>query len=204
MAAAGEASASELNGDGSDGSSERSLAQEATWSSDGDNGVLLGARHNVSLRSTESAVACRCVSVLLGPASMPQLAWKGEPPRIKPETQLVIALAPTSDCPSPPAGADGASYWGYRIQGNDVVVLLEPLVPGPPRTIAAVIPKPPAEGQVYVAPVTSGFPYGLPLDGNGTRCALGNPGPKRIVALTEAELGSRPASSQPAGATYSD
>ena len=145
--------------------------------------MLLGARRDLTLKSTADAVACRCVKVLLGPATLTQFEWQGAPPPTAPDTQLVLAFAPEEPCSGGPEGSQGASYWGYRIEGNDVVVLLEPWVKGPPRTVGAVLPRPPSDGQIYVAPVKAGLPFGLPLSGEGTRCALGNPGPKRSSAV---------------------
>jgi hypothetical protein len=55
--------------------------------------------------------------------------------------------------------------------------------------VGAVLPRPPSDGQIYVAPVKAGLPFGLPLSGEGTRCALGNPGPKRSTPFTPAETG---------------
>lgn len=156
---------------------------------------LLGARHNVKVKSKEGAVACRCVSALLGPSSMSQLEWEGPMPRTKPETQLVFAFVPEAgECAGAPKNSRGASYWGYRVQGNDVIVLLEEWLPKPPQTVVAIIPKPPTGGQVYLAPVSRKLPYGKPLDDKSTRCALGNPGPQRSTTFDDAEIGTtRPA-----------
>jgi len=152
---------------------------------------LLGARHNVKVKSREGSVACRCVSALLGPASMSQLEWEGTAPRTKPETQLVFALVPESGaCPGAPKNSRGASYWGYRVRGNDVIVLLEEWKPKPPQTVVAIIPKPPVGGQVYLAPVSRALPYGRALDDKAVQCALGNPGPQRNTALNDAESAS--------------
>jgi hypothetical protein len=151
--------------------------------------VLLGARRDLTLKSTADAVACRCVKVVLGPATAPQFGWQDALPPTLPDTQLVLAFEPEEGCSGGPAGSNGASYWGYRIDGDDVIVVLEPLVKGPPRTVGAVLPRPPNDGQVYVAPVKAGLPSGLPLTGNGTRCVLGNPGPKRTTPFTAAETG---------------
>jgi len=141
--------------------------------------ALFGARHDFSVKESSGAVNCQCVSVLLGPPSSGKLEWRGEMPRVKPETQLVVALIP-SNCSD---GADGASYWGYRIEGNDVVVLLEAWKPSRPRTLGAIIPKPGVGGQVYVAPVSGALPYGKPPSGGGNRCGAGNPGPQRATPL---------------------
>ncbi|HET9931224.1 MAG TPA: hypothetical protein VFQ35_11075 [Polyangiaceae bacterium] len=141
--------------------------------------ALFGARHDFVVKDASGAVGCQCVSVLLGPPSSGKLEWRGEMPRTKPETQLVVALVP-GNCPD---GAEGASYWGYRVDGNDVVVLLEGWKPGRPRTLGAIVPRPAVGGQVYVAPVSSKLPYGKALAGGGARCAAGNPGPQRTTPL---------------------
>lgn len=136
--------------------------------------ALFGARHDLEVSNAGSAVACSCVSGLLGPPSSGNLKWQGEMPRTKPESQLVVALVPND------AGcAGGASYWGYRVEGNDVVVLLEEWKAGRPRTLGAIVPKPPPSGQIYLAPVDAAKPYGKAASGGAARCGLGNPGPKR-------------------------
>jgi hypothetical protein len=136
--------------------------------------ALFGARHDLEVSNAASAVACSCVSGLVGPPSSGNLKWQGEMPRTKPESQLVVALVPSD------AGcAGGASYWGYRIEGNDVVVLLEEWKAGRPRTLGAIVPKPPPSGQIYLAPVDTKQPYGKASAGGAARCGLGNPGPQR-------------------------
>lgn len=145
--------------------------------------ALLGARHDFSVRDASSALHCHCVGALLGPPSSGNLTWQGEMPRTKPEAQLMLALVPDANCAGASKDSGGASYWGYRIQGNDVVVLLEDWKEGRPRTLGAIIPKPPEGGQVYLAPRGKNVPFGLPMSGAGDRCALGNPGPKRNEPL---------------------
>jgi len=140
--------------------------------------ALFGARHDFEVTDASSAVACACVSALLGPPSSGKLKWQGEQPHTKPEAQLVVALVPNdAGCTS---GSGGASYWGYRVEGNDVVVLLEEWKAGRPRTLGAIVPKPPPSGQVYLAPVAAKLPFGKAAAGGGARCGVGNPGPKRI------------------------
>ena len=143
--------------------------------------ALYGARHDFSVKDASGATACRCIAALLGPPSSGKLSWQGEMPRTKPETQLMLALIPHVDCEGAPKGSSGGSYWGYRVEGNDVVVLVEGWQPARPRTLGAIIPKPAEGGQVYLAPVAAGLPYGQ--GSNATRCALGNPGPKRSAPL---------------------
>nr|PZN17075.1 MAG: hypothetical protein DIU78_24650 [Pseudomonadota bacterium] len=153
--------------------------------------ALLGARPDLTLAESAEATECRCVRVALGPAKGAAFQWKDGPPETHPETQLAIAFAPTP-CDGEPEGSAGASYWGYRIVGGDVVVLLEPWREqpnGPPRVLGALIPKPPEGGQVYVAPAERGLPYGQSPKGDAERCSLGNPGPARTIPFTEHELG---------------
>jgi hypothetical protein len=164
--------------------------------------VLFGARHDFTVKDSSGAIACRCVSVLLGLPTSGKLAWRGEPPRVRPESQLVVGLIPDAgDCPGTPKGSGGASYWGYRVVGNDVVVFLENWKPSLPRTLGAIIPKPPSGGQVYLAPVSNKFPYGAATTGTSERCAAGNPGAQRTEPFSAADQGaendSEPASSLP-------
>ncbi|HET9954449.1 MAG TPA: hypothetical protein VFQ61_08090 [Polyangiaceae bacterium] len=143
--------------------------------------VMLGARHDFSVKDSSGAIPCKCVGAMLGPPSSGKLQWRGDMPRTKPETQLVLALVPddSPSCGVTTAGAGGASYWGYRMEGDDVVVLLENWNSARPRTLGAIIPKPVEGAQVYLAPVNPRFPYGTSTSDSGGRCALGNPGPKR-------------------------
>ena len=154
--------------------------------------ALFGARHDFTVKDASGATACRCVSALLGPPSSGKLEWRGEMPKTKPETQLVIALVPGSaECAGAPKGSGGASYWGYRVEGNDVIVLLEDWKTSRPRTLGAIVPKPAVGGQVYLSPVSRALPYGAPASGAGTRCALGNPGPQRNQPLTGDDAGTK-------------
>jgi hypothetical protein len=151
--------------------------------------VLLGARHDLSLRPGKGTANCECLSVALGGARSNGMLWRTTPPNIDDSTQLTIALSSEgADCKGEPKGSLGASYWGYRIRGNDVVVLVEAARGGRPLTRGAVIPRPVASGQVFVAPASKKLPYGRPTDGKGL-CKIGNPGQARTTAFTELELG---------------
>lgn len=151
--------------------------------------VLLGARHDLKLRPGQGTASCTCLSVALGGSRNPGMLWTGEPPDIDEANQLTIALSSEgSACPSEPKGSLGASYWGYRISGNDVVVLVESARGGRPLTSGAVIPRPVGSGQVYVGPASQKLPYGRPLEGKGL-CKIGNPGLSRSAPFNELELG---------------
>ena len=151
--------------------------------------VLLGARHDLKLRSDKASASCQCLAVALGGARSSGMVWSAAPPEIDDATQLTLALSSEGqECQGAPKDSLGASYWGYRISGNDVVVLVESARGGRPLTSGAVIPRPVGPGQVFVAPASRKVPYGRPVDGKGL-CKIGNPGQVRTGAFTELELG---------------
>ncbi len=98
-------------------------------------------------------------------------------PAIDPESQLVIALGSEGiSCTEAAADSLGASYWGYRRDGNDVIVIVEGAKLGRPITTGAIIPRPFADGRVRVRPASKTVPYGRPLDAGQKDCALAVPG----------------------------
>jgi len=152
--------------------------------------TLLGARHDMSLVVEHANAACTCIKVAIGSAPSAAFQWQGSVPRLNDDTQLAMALSSESmPCKDEPKGSSGASYWGYRISGNDVIVFVEGARAGRPRTGAAIIPKPVADGQVYIAPAKSKLPYGHPLEGGGAKCKVGNVATKRVTPFTAGELG---------------
>lgn len=161
--------------------------------------VLLGARHDLRLEGGKGAASCQCLSVALGGVKEAGMSWSSTPPRIDESTQLTIALSSEGQaCPAAPKQSLGASYWGYRISGDNVIVLVEAARDGRPLTSGAIIPRPVGQGQVFVAPAGKSAPYGRALDGNGP-CKIGNPGPGRTTPFSELEIGSdapRPASGE--------
>lgn len=151
--------------------------------------VLLGARHDLKLKDGQATAHCQCLAVALGGSHGASMAWSGGPPDIDESTQLSLALSSEGQaCKDEPKQSLGASYWGYRLSGNDVVVLVEAARGGRPLTNGAVIPKPVGTGQVYVAPASKKLPYGRAPEGNGL-CKIGNPGPPRTAPFTELEVG---------------
>jgi hypothetical protein len=165
--------------------------------------VLLGARHDLKLRSGKGTASCSCLSVALGASRSDGMVWSAAPPALDDSTQLSIALSSEgADCKDEPKGSLGASYWGYRISGNDVIVLVEAARGGRPLTSGAVIPKPVGAGQVFVAPTSKKLPYGHALGGKGS-CKIGNPGPMRAAGFSPLELGVT-ASDTKAAASSSD
>lgn len=149
---------------------------------------LLGARTDLSLEPAQTPGQCSCVRVALGPANLGAFQWKGTPPPVDDRTQLVVALSSEGTGCTNPKGTLGASYWGYRRKGNDVVVYVENGVAGRPVAQGAIIPKPFGQGQVYLAPTTKKVPFGKPSNGKGI-CKLGNPGLPRTIPVGPDELG---------------
>jgi hypothetical protein len=141
--------------------------------------ALLGARHDLRPSPSIKTATCQCLVVVLGQSNDKRLSWQGTPPSIDAESQLVIALSSDGmSCPGAPADSLGASYWGYRVRGDDVIVVVEAARQGRPITTGAIIPKPFGAGQVYLEPASRGLVYGKPLGGGGP-CKLGNPGGAR-------------------------
>ena len=151
--------------------------------------ALLGARHDLTLVSERATNKCQCLAVAIGEANLAAFRWKAGTPKLDPETQLVVAQTSEGQSCAEPKGSLGASYWGYRIKGNDVFVFVESAVSGRPLTAGGIIPKPFADGQVYIAPATKKTPYGRGTDG-AAQCKLGNPGTVRSKPLDSAEQGS--------------
>lgn len=152
--------------------------------------ALLGARHDMTLVSEHANAACACLKAGIGSAQSAAFQWQGPVPHLNDDIQLAFAMTSESmTCKDEPKGSSGASYWGYRISGNDVIIFIEGVRSGRPRTTAAIIPKPVGEGKVYVAPAKPKFPYGRSLDGKSERCEIGNAAIKRTIPFTTGELG---------------
>lgn len=149
---------------------------------------LLGARRDLTLAVDQAESSCSCLKVALGDETTPAFRWQSGAPKLDPETQLVVGLSSEGGgCPAP-KNTEGASYWGYRWSGNDVVVYVENAVKGRPVAVGAVIPKPVGEGQVFIAPRDAKVPYGRGSEGS-KNCKLGNPGTPRTAPVTAEEAG---------------
>jgi hypothetical protein len=133
--------------------------------------ALLGARQDLAY-SGATTPRCKCLAVAVGQPTDSSFQWTSSRPTIDQNSQVVLAL--TSSGVSCDAGGDlaPASYWGYEIVGQDVVVGVEAAKPGRPIAQGAIIPRPAAGGQIYVRPVTGDVPYGRPTTGQGDRCAV--------------------------------
>ena len=145
--------------------------------------ALFGARHDLQLSPDRKNPTCNCVAIALGKPNDPGMKWDGPAPNIDPANQLVIALSSEGvTCAEPPKEGIGASYWGYKEAGDDVIVVLEVARLGRPVTTGAIIPKPVGNGQVHVQPANKTVPYGRALNASDPACRLGNPGGPRAAA----------------------
>jgi hypothetical protein len=148
-------------------------AQEAPVEGASKEQALLGARPDLSYGGTPTAT-CKCLAVAVGQPGDTSFHWSGERPHTSPDSQLVIALTSSGVACSETRGTGlGASYWGYEMKNDDVVVVVEPAVAGRPLTSGAIIPRPLGNGRVYVRPSDKTVPYGRPASGSGAMCAIG-------------------------------
>jgi hypothetical protein len=131
--------------------------------------ALIGARHDVALSDAArgQASSCSCLALKLGPATDPGFTWQGPVPRTDPQSQLVFAMSSEGQaCAGEPADSLGASYWGFKQDGDDIVIIVENARFGRPLTAGAVIPKPLGNGHVYLRPASKDVPYGKPASGD--------------------------------------
>ena len=138
--------------------------------------TLLGARHDVVLVPGKQSVDCSCLAVALGMSTSPAFSWESAVPSIDGASQQVIAFSSKGpNCADEPKDSLGASYWGYQVQGKDVVVFVESARQGRPITTGAIIPRPSGEGRTLVAPVDTSVPYGRAPGAGGARCIVSQP-----------------------------
>jgi hypothetical protein len=173
---------------------------QSQLTSEPDDLALLGARHDLRLAAPAKAATCRCVAVALGTETDPAIQWRSLVPRVDPTAQLVVALSSEGiACPGAPKDSLGASYWGYRRSGDDVIVVVEAARSGRPVTAGAIIPRPSGAGQVYLTPLDASAPYGRALDGSKQLCALGNPGGGAPPGRASPNAARSPAQNEAAG-----
>lgn len=135
---------------------------------------LLGARADLRLApGPASEASCSCLAAVVGNAADTAFQWEETYPKTNTDTQLVIAFSSDNViCPEASPDSMGGSYWGYEISGNDLVVVVENAVPGPPVTTGAIIPRPPTGGKVLLRPRDRSVPYGASLEDPEARCEL--------------------------------
>ena len=136
--------------------------------------ALLGARHDLHLAASVNSPTCTCLAAAVGMPNESSFAWSDGMPTLDAESQEVVALTSQGiKCDAEiPKDTLGASYWGYKVEGNDVIVFVENARFGRPITTGAIIPKPAPGGHVYIQPASKKVPFGRPLSGGGSRCQL--------------------------------
>lgn len=157
-------------------------------------GTLLGARQDVAYSGATTA-RCKCLAVAVGQPTDSSFQWAATRPVLDPNIEVVLAFTSAGVACDAGPEATGASYWGYEIVGQDVVVVVESAKPGRPIAQGAVIPRPAAGGQIYVRPVDATVPYGRPLSGTGPRCQVANLAQPSVAAAAPASAAPTPASS---------
>lgn len=141
--------------------------------------VLLGARRDLAYQGNKQAV-CSCLAVQLGQPSNPAFQWEKGPITIDPQRQIVVGLSSQGVACEAERGL-GASYKGYVLSGNDVVVQVERAHEGRPVTSGAVIPRP-VSGQVLVVSAEKGSPFGGTIGDPKQPCVLEMPADTPAIA----------------------
>jgi hypothetical protein len=159
---------------------ESAAARGPSFESASPEQALLGARPDLSFSGSPTPT-CKCLAVAVGQPGDTSFHWSGERPHTNPDSQLVIALT-SHGVPCSESGGTGlgASYWGYELKQDDVVVVVEPAVDGRPLTSGAIIPRPLGNGRVYVRPSDKSVPYGRPASGADAMCPVGQAPPSRM------------------------
>ena len=135
--------------------------------------AMLGARHDLALAGEIPDANCMCLAAAVGYPTNSAFFWQAVVPTIDASSQLVVALSSDGvSCTQQQGDSLGASYWGYRRQGDDIVVIVENARAGRPLTTGAIIPRPMGAGSVYIAPLDKTVPYGRSLDGSGGKCRV--------------------------------
>ena len=138
--------------------------------------AMIGARHDLQLAGDSPQPTCNCLAAAVGPATDPRFFWQSGPPNTT-ATQLVFAMTSDGiDCPDAGEDSLGASYWGYKQEGDNVIVVVEEARFGRPITNGAIIPRPGPSGRVLVQPVNARVPYGRPLSQGDRYCQVGAAG----------------------------
>lgn len=132
--------------------------------------ALLGARRDLTYQGPKDAT-CSCLAVKLGQPGDSAFAWEKGPPTIDSSRQLVIGLTSEGVACEGERGR-GASYKGYIVSQNDVVVMVERAHEGRPVQSGAIIPRPIGDGQIFVVAAEAGSPFGGAPGNPKERCRI--------------------------------
>lgn len=154
--------------------------------------ALLGARHDLNYAG-QPKEDCRCLAVAAGQPSDARFSWEAAAPTIEQTSQLVVALTSQSiSCTKAKKDSLGASYQGYELEGDNVIVIVEEAKSGRPLTAGGIVPRPTGQGGLFVRPTSNDLPYGKSLNAGETRCRLDfGPQPTAAAPGTD-DLFSRP------------
>jgi hypothetical protein len=175
-------------------------AEPVSENVEGKETALLGARHDLNYAG-EKKPSCQCLAVSLSErVEDSTFQWELGAPRLESSTQWVIAFTSNGvSCDAPPPSTLGASYQGYGVDGNDVVVYVEALGEGRPMTSGAIIPRPLKNGSVFIEP--AGAIYGKPIEGKSKRCKIDPGGAAPTAAIVPGGTGGTGAAAKPANAS---
>lgn len=135
--------------------------------------AMVGVRPDLMIaKEVERTEQCSCLAVEVGMPGSSKFAWQNGPPKIFPDTLAIAISAKGLACPGgPPEEARRPSISAVDRFEGDVLVEIEELPPGRPLASGAIIPKPDANGSIYVRPKNSKVSYGRSASGGG-RCKV--------------------------------
>jgi len=134
--------------------------------------TLVGARHDLQLTEQSTTPTCNCLAVAVGEASDPRFSWASGPPRTTTGQWVVALRSDGVSCAEAAPDSLGASYWGYKREGENIVVVVEEARFGRPITSGAIIPRPGPSGQVLIQPLNARVPYGRALSSGDRYCRV--------------------------------
>ena len=133
------------------------------------NQSLPGVRQDLTLRGgTDPSTRCTCLDVAIGSPNDPRFAWADVRPTVSSKTMVLAISTEGSNCPSGP-DKRRPSIQAVEQRGANVTVVIEELGYDRPQALGAIIPKPGAEGALYVRAASSKqlkLPYAATVHGN--------------------------------------
>jgi hypothetical protein len=135
--------------------------------------AMVGVRPDLTIaKSVERTEQCSCLAVEVGMPGSAKFTWQNGPPSILPDALAIAISAKGLACSGgPPEDQRRPSISAVDRSNGDVFVEIEELPPGRPLASGAIIPKPDANGSIYVRPKGSKVPYGRDASGQH-RCKV--------------------------------
>jgi hypothetical protein len=134
-----------------------------------------GVRHDLSMKpGTPRQAACGCIALESGMPGKQAFLWAGDAPSIGSDAVVVAISVRGVECPAEPDEEKRrASISGVERDGDDVIIEVEELPEGRPLALGAIIPKPGANGGLFLKPRDKKVRY-LP-QGADKRCRVKSP-----------------------------